>query len=114
MTSSAPHSHSRPQEVWARLRYAIETGTLLETLVELTTPEGAVAARLPAKRSATEQEVAALGDERDHARGELSKARARVSELARQVEALRSSKPLSERSGHPLYRRFGLHEDAPA
>ena len=70
--------------VWARLRHAYETGTVLETLVALTTPEIAVEARLGAERSAMEQEIAGL-------KGELAQARSRIIELEQQVEASRTS-----------------------
>src|SRR5215213_8174257 len=61
-----------------------------------------------------EQEVAALQDDLDHARRELVQAHSRVCDLEREVEALRTSAPLGESSGNRLYRRVGLHEDAPA
>ena len=94
-------------EVWARLRQAYETGTVLETLVALTTPEVAVAARLRAERSVLEHEIAGLN-------GELTQARSRVAELEAQVATMRASAAQASGSGNRLYRRVGLHEDAPA
>ena len=101
-------------EVWARLRQAYETGTVLETLVALTTPEVAVAARLRAERSALEQEIAVLEDDLDHARCELAQARSRMAELERQVEASCTSAAQASGSANRLHRRVGLHPDAPA
>lgn len=94
-------------EVWARLRHAIETGTVLETLVALTTPEVAIAARFRAERSVMEREIAGL-------KGELARARSRVAELEAQVVTMRASAARDNGSGNPLYRRVGLHQNAPA
>ena len=105
---------TQANEVWAKLRHAFETGTVLETLVALTTPEVAIAARLRVERAALEQEIAALEDDLDHARCDLIEARSRVSDLEREVEALRTNAALGEGPGERLYRRVGLHEAAPA
>src|SRR3954467_10660721 len=81
-------------EVWARLRHAYETGTVLETLVALTTPEVAVAARLRVERAILEQQITGLEDDLDHVRRDLIEARSRVSDLEREVEALRTNAAL--------------------
>ena len=94
-------------EVWARLRHAYETGTVLETLVALTTPEVAVEARLRAERSVLEQEIAGL-------QGDLAQARSRMAELEAQVATMRASAAQASGSANRLYRRVGLHENAPA
>jgi hypothetical protein len=80
---------------------------VLETLVALTTPEVAVAARLRAERSVLEQEIAGL-------KGELARARSRVAELGAQVATMRANAAQGGGSGNRLYKRVGLHENAPA